>query len=172
MPKDQSKKTQVKKSAKDRASENNEKDLLEITLDLFHEFEKKKKFYGTQATVDDLKNKEIFIGKVQIAHMVFQVQLVDGRIIQVQTHGNIALHDMIKQIAQGTREIPELQPYILIRHPPGKKCGETLALVTDINPEITKERFKKLEEAGILIPKIDEKDDLFEKEEDIQIGDL
>jgi hypothetical protein len=77
---------------------------------------------------------------------------------------------MIKQAANGTREIQELQPYILIRYPPGQKCGETLALVTD-TPEVTKERFKKLEDAGILVPKKDN-DELFEKEEEIKIGDL
>ena len=101
--------------------------------------------------------------------MVFQVQLVDGRIVQVQTHGNIALHDMIKQAANGTREIQELQPYILIRYPSGQKCGETLALVTDINPEITKERFIKIENAGILVPST-KTDDILEEE--IKIGDL
>lgn len=170
MPKDQSKKTQVKKSAKSRAPEKNEEDLQEIIRDLTQEFLQKKKRFGSEATADDLKNNEIFLGKVQIAHMVFQVQLVDGRIIQVQTHGNIALHDMIKQAANGTREIQELQPYILLRYPPGQKCGETLALVTG-NPETTKERFKQLEDAGILVPKKDN-DELFEKEEEIKIGDL
>ena len=170
MPKDQSKKTQVKKSAKSRAPEKNEEDLQEIIRDLTQEFLQKKKHFGSEATVDDLKNNEIFLGKVQIAHMVFQVQLVDGRIIQVQTHGNIALHDMIKQAANGTREIQELQPYILLRYTSGQKCGETLALVTG-TPETTKERFKKLEDAGILVPKKDN-DEIFEKEEEIKIGDL
>jgi hypothetical protein len=170
MPKDQSKKNQVKKSAKSRAPDKNEETLQEIIRDLTLEFQQKKKFFGSEATADDLKNNEIFLGKVQIAHMVFQVQLVDGRIVQVQTHGNIALHDMIKQAANGTREIQELQPYILIRFPPGQKCGETLALVTG-TPEITKERFAKLENAGILVPKKDN-DEFFEKEEEIKIGDL
>ena len=170
MPKDQSKKNQVKKSAKSRAPEKNEETLQEIIRDLTQEFLQKKKCFGSEATADDLKNNEIFLGKVQIAHMVFQVQLVDGRIVQVQTHGNIALHDMVKQAANGTREISELQPYVLVRYPPGQKCGETLALVTS-TPEITKERFKKLEDAGILVPKKDN-DEFFEKEEEIKIGDL
>lgn len=99
MPKDQAKKMHVKKSAKNRAVEKNEEDFKEIIYDLTLAYETLKKKLGKDATKDKLENKEIFIGKVQLGHgFMFQVKLVNGQIIQVSTPGNIALHDMIKQV--------------------------------------------------------------------------
>jgi hypothetical protein len=93
---------------------------------------------------------------------LLQVQLVDGRIVQVHTPGDAALHDYIKQTAQGTSQTPDLQPYVLIRYPPNQKCGETLALITEA-PDSNFVRFKLLEKAGILVPK-DDNIELFEEE--------
>jgi len=159
---DQSKKKQVKKSAKSRSIEKNEEDIEEIIHELTTEFMNKKNLLGNKATKDALKNYEIFLGKVEKAHGNLEVRLVDGRLVQVHTPGNMALHDLIKQTAQGTAQIPELQPYVLIRYPPGQKCGETLALISD-TLEITNLRIERLKKAGIRVPK-EELDEIFEEE--------
>jgi hypothetical protein len=175
-PKDQGKKNQVKKSAKNRAPEKNEAAFEEIIQDLTKDFEYKKKILREKSiaegkdflTKDALKNNEIFLGKVQIAHNLLQVQLVDGRIVQVHTPGDAALHDYIKQTAQGTSQTPDLQPYVLIRFPKGNKCGETLALISEA-PESNFVRFKLLEKAGILVPT----EDIIELfEEEVNVEDL
>jgi len=169
--KDQGKKNQVKKSAKNRAPDKNNEAFEEIIQDLTKEFEIKKKYLEENNLIskDALKNNEIFLGKVQVAHNLLQVELVDGRVVQVHTPGDAALHDYIKQTALGTQYLPDMQPYVLIRYPPRQKCGETLALITD-GPESNFIRFKLLEKAGILIPK-EEVIELFEEEE-IKAEDL
>jgi hypothetical protein len=169
--KNQDKKNQVKKSAKNRAPDKNEAAFEEIIHDLTRDFEFKKKQLREQSilvgkdllTKDALKNNEIFLGKVQIAHNLLQVQLVDERIVQVHTPGDAALHDYIKQTAQGTSQTPDLQPYVLIRFPKGNKCGETLALISE-GTEITGRRMKLLENAGILVPKEEQLEAIFEEE--------
>jgi hypothetical protein len=169
--KNQDKKNQVKKSAKNRAPEKNDAAFEEIIHDLTRDFEFKKKQLKEQSIVagkdlltkDALKNNEIFLGKVQIAHNLLQVQLVDERIVQVHTPGDAALHDYIKQTAQGTSQTPDLQPYVLIRFPKGQKCGETLALISE-GTEITAKRMKLLENAGILVPKEEQLEAIFEDE--------
>jgi len=164
MPKDQSKKMHVKKSAKLRAVEKNEEDFKEIIYDLTLAFENLKKNLGKDATKDKLENKEIFIGKVQLGHgFMFQVKLANGQIIQVSTPGNLALHDMIKQVALGTENNEDMQPYILILK--GKKIGETLCLISDNNPEITEQRFELLGKAGIQLPIKPIDEIIFEAEE-------
>jgi hypothetical protein len=174
MPKDQSKKMHVKKSAKNRAIEKNEEDFKEIIYDLTLAFENLKKNLGKDATKDKLENKEIFLGKVQLGHgFMFQVKLANGQIIQVSTPGNLALHDMIKQVAVGTENNEDMQPYILILKNQRMKTGETLCLISDNNPEITEQRFELLKQAGIQLPikAIDEI--IFEAEEkEINVEDL
>jgi len=173
MPKNQEKKCQVKKSAKERAYDKNTKELNEIIKELEISFNVLKKNLlneGKQLTKDNLENKNIVIGRIQLGHgFMFQVQLMDERIVQVVTPGNAALHDMIKQLALGTHTNIELQPYILINIS-GKP--ETLALLSDPDPELTKHRFKLLENSGIRIPKKDIIDDFIMGEEEIQLGDL
>lgn len=171
MPKDQAKKMHVKKSAKNRAVEKNEEDFKEIIYDLTLAYETLKKKLGKDATKDKLENKEIFIGKVQLGHgFMFQVKLVNGQIIQVSTPGNIALHDMIKQVALGTENNEDMQPYILILK--GKRA-ETLALISDNDPEITEKRFDLLEKAGIQLPIKVNDEIIFEAEEkEINVEDL
>jgi hypothetical protein len=164
MPKDQVKKMHVKKSAKNRAVERNEEDFNEIIYDLTMAHETLKRNLGKEATKDKLQNKEIFIGKVQLGHgFMFQVKLANEQIIQVTTPGNIALHDMIKQVALGTENNEDMQPYILVLK--GKKTGETLALISDINHEITEQRFKLLEHAGIQLPLKKDDEIIFEADE-------
>ena len=166
MPKDQSKKMHVKKSAKIRAVERNEEDFKEIIYDLTLAYEFLKKTLGKDATKDKLENKEIFIGKVQLGHgFMFQVKLVNGQIIQVSTPGNIALHDMIKQVALGTENNEDMQVYILILKNQRMKIGETLALISDNDPEITQQRFNLLEKAGIQLPITINDEIIFEAEE-------
>jgi hypothetical protein len=175
MPKDQSKKSHVKKSAKERAYENNTQDLDDITKELFIEWDQKKKLLKRPINQDDL-NKEVVIGRIQLAHgFMFQVEC-KNKVLQVATPGNMALHDMIKQYSSGTHTNQELQPYILLRLPtsPGKKTGETLALISDSNPEITAFRLAKLENCGIdmAITKKETVDTAFEFEEEVQLEDL
>lgn len=171
MPKDQSKKSHVKKSAKGRAYENNSQELDEITKELFLEWDKKKL---KKVTTDDL-NKDVVIGRIQLAHgFMFQVEC-KNRVLQVATPGNMALHDMIKQYSSGTHTNQELQPYILIKLPSiGHKTGETLALISDSNPDITAFRLAKLEQCGIdmAITKKETVESGFEFEEEVQLQDL
>lgn len=174
MPKDQSKKSHVKKSAKERAYENNTIDFNDIVKELSIEWEHRKK--QGPITVDDL-NKDIVIGRIQLAHgYMFQVEC-KNRVIQVETPGNIALHDMIKQYSSGTHTNQELQRYILVKMPKlgsHKKTGETLALISDPLPEIIANRFQQLENVGIdiSITKQQINDTGFEFEEEIKLGDL
>lgn len=174
MPKDQVKKMHVKKSAKNRAVERNEEDFNEIIYDLTMTHETLKRNLGKEATKDKLQNKEIFIGKVQLGHgFMFQVKLANEQIIQVSTPGNIALHDMIKQVALGTENNEDMQPYILVLKNQRMKTGETLALISDNNPEVTEQRFKLLEHAGIQLPLKKDDEIIFEAEEkEINLEDL
>jgi hypothetical protein len=165
MPKDQSKKSHVKKSAKSRAYENNAEDLDEITKELYLEWDKKE------------LNKEIVIGRIQLAHgFMFQVEC-KNKVLQVATPGNMALHDMIKQFSSGTHTNQELQPYILIKlpNPSSKtKTGETLALISDVNPDVTAFRLAKLQQCGIDmdITKKETQDTGFDFEEEVALEDL
>jgi hypothetical protein len=175
MPKDQSKKSHVKKSAKERAYENNARELDDITKELFLEWDQKKKTLS-KITTDDL-NKEVVIGRIQLAHgFMFQVEC-KNKVLQVATPGNMALHDMIKQYSSGTHTNQELQPYILIKLPntgAKTKTGETLALISDPNPDVTSFRLAKLEQCGIdmAITKKETIETGFEFEEEVQLQDL
>jgi hypothetical protein len=172
MPKDQIKKMHVKKSAKNRAIERNEEDLKDIIYDLTMAHETLKRNLGKDATKDKLENKEIFLGKVQLGHgFMFQVKLANEKIVQVSTPGNLALHDMIKQVALGTENNEDMQPYILILKNSRMKTGETLALISDINHEITEQRFKLLEHAGIQLP-IKKNDEIIFEADEINLEDL
>lgn len=172
MPKDQARKMHVKKSAKNRAIERNEEDFKEIIYDLTLAHETLKKNLGKDATKDKLENKEIFIGKVQLGHgFMLQVKLVNESIIQVSTPGNIALHDMVKQVALGTENNPDMQPFVLVLKNPRIKTGETLALISDNNPEITQQRLDLLEKAGIQLP-IKAIDEIIFEAEEINVEDL
>ena len=166
----------MKKSAKERAYENNAQELDEITKELFLDWDQKKKLLNRPMNQDDL-NKEVVIGRIQLAHgFMFQVEC-KNKVLQVATPGNMALHDMIKQYSSGTHTNQGLQPYILLRlpNPSGKnKTGETLALISDSNPEITAFRLAKLEHCGIdmAITKKETVDTAFEFEEEVRVEDL
>jgi hypothetical protein len=51
------------------------------------------------------------------------------------------------------------------------KTGETLALISDINHEITEQRFKLLEHAGIQLP-IKKNDEIIFEADEINLEDL
>jgi len=166
-PKDQRKKMRVKKSAKDRAEPNNNETINNIISDL------EKEYVKNDAEGRSTKISDIAVGRVQLTSGdIFQTQLMNGKIIQVSTPGNLALMDMVKQRAVGTTTNEELQPLILVLLPSVRKTGETLALISNNSGDITKQRLQRLKDIGIDIPSTEKIDDIFEDEEEIDIDDL
>ena len=166
-------KLKIKSRAKDRAYDSNSEDL-EIII---KELESEKRIIKTK---DDY-NKQVVIGRIQLAHgNQFQTELFDTTKIQVVTPGNRALHDMIKQMNDTVPPdcCKEQQLLILIRLPDmnqsviSSKSGQTLALITDDDIQITNERIERLKNAGIFFPDKEETEIIFEDEQEIELGVL
>ena len=155
MPKNQDKKTRVRKRAIGRVSENNYKELVRILKILKESIVYRERYK---------------IGRVQLCSGgVFEVYLNDGKLVRAKCPGNGALEEYIKQRAKGTSTCEELQPLILILMPElnaQKQGPEVLAILNDehLNTKEVLESFKYL---GILWEKkVNIVDKIFQEEEE------
>jgi hypothetical protein len=156
--KDQDKKKKVKQSAKLRASDNNNVEFNKIIQTIRED-----------RLMHRISYQTLCICRVETMEGtgVFKLVSKEGREYFGDCPGNLALQDMIGQIAKHTTMTIELQPLVLVLlASPGshKKKPEILALITEPDDRrVTNERMSLLEDVGILF--------MLKKTEEIEFAD-